>query len=93
MFDSTREYIKNLGFPGEDLWNLPTSKVTFADGANFRIEVPTVNTFEAAASLLKEAEYLGITINVLQKPTVYFGIPALKLRIGSSCVKITVVNY
>lgn len=63
MFNSTRQYIQNLGFPGEDLWNLPTSEATFSDGANFRIEVPTVNTFEAASNLLAEAEYLGITIN------------------------------
>ena len=63
MFNSTREYLQNLGFPGGDLWNLPTSSITFADNANFRIEVPTVNTFEVAKSLLTEAEYLGITIN------------------------------
>ena len=63
MFDVTRQYLQKLGFPGEDLWHLPTSEITFPDDANFRIEIPTVNTFEAAASLLKEAEYLGITIN------------------------------
>ena len=64
MFDSTRQYLRSLGFPGEDLGNLPTSQIAFEDdGANFRLEVPTVNTFEAASSLLKEAEYLGITIN------------------------------
>ena len=65
MFDSTRQYLKSLGFPEADLWELPSSANTFADKANFRIEVPTVNTFEAAKSLLQEAEYLGITINRL----------------------------
>lgn len=63
MFNSTRQYLQSLGFPGEDLWNLPTSTIAFDDDAKFRIEVPTVNTFEAAKSLLQEAEYLGITIN------------------------------
>lgn len=65
MFDATRQYLNSLGFPEADLWELPSSSNTFADKANFRIEVPTVNTFEAAKSLLQEAEYLGITINRL----------------------------
>ena len=65
MFKSTRKYLQKLGFPEQDLWNLPSSSLTFADGANFRIEVPTVNTFKAAVALLKKAELLGITINRL----------------------------
>jgi len=63
MFDETRKYLEKLGLPGSDLWDLPTSGATFPDGAHFRIEVPTVNTAEAAAALLKRAEELGVTIN------------------------------
>lgn len=63
MFDLTRQYLQKLGLPGEDKRDLPSSKLTFADGANFRIEIPTVNTFEAAQALLQEAKLLGITIN------------------------------
>ncbi|MDJ0687481.1 MAG: U32 family peptidase [Xenococcaceae cyanobacterium MO_188.B32] len=65
MFDLTRQYLQKLGLPGEDKNNLPSSKLTFTDGANFRIEIPTVNTLEAARALLQEAELLGITINRL----------------------------
>ena len=65
MFDLTRQYLQKLGLPGEDKSNLPSSKLTFTDGANFRIEIPTVNTLEAARALLQEAELLGITINRL----------------------------
>ena len=65
MFDSTRKYLQKLGFPGQDRWDLPSSPLTFADGANYRIEIPTVNTFKAAKALLQEAELLGITINRL----------------------------
>ena len=36
MFDVTRQYLQKLGFPGEDLWHLPTSEITFSDDANFR---------------------------------------------------------
>jgi len=63
MFDETRRYLEKLGLPGSDLWDLPTSGATFPDGAHFRIEVPTVNTAEAAAALLKRADELGVTIN------------------------------
>jgi hypothetical protein len=45
------------------LWDLPTSGATFPDGAHFRIEIPTINTADAAAALVKRAEELGIQIN------------------------------
>ncbi|MGD8815182.1 MAG: hypothetical protein PVI78_11990, partial [Anaerolineales bacterium] len=51
------------GLPGSDLWDLPTSGATFPDGAHFRIEIPTINTADAAAALVKRAEELGIQIN------------------------------
>ena len=63
MFEATRTYLEKLGLPGGDLWDLPTSGATFSDGAHFRIEVPTINTAEAAAALVKRAEELGIQIN------------------------------
>ena len=63
MFEATRKYLEKLGLPDSDLWDLPTSGATFPDGAHFRIEVPTINTAEAAAALVKRAEELGIQIN------------------------------
>lgn len=63
MFDETRMYLDKIGLPPEDLWDLPTSKATFSDGANFRIEVPTINTAEAAKALLERARKLNITVN------------------------------
>jgi hypothetical protein len=63
MFEDTRTYLQKLGLPGSDLWDLPTSGATFPDGAHFRIEVPTINTAEAAAALVQRAEELGIQIN------------------------------
>ena len=63
MFEKTREYVKKLGLPEGDLWDLPTSTARFPDGATFRIEVPTVNSAEAVAALLETSDKLGITIN------------------------------
>jgi hypothetical protein len=63
MFEATRNYLTKVGLPSSDLWDLPTSGATFPDGAHFRIEVPTINTSEAAAALVKRAEELDIQIN------------------------------
>jgi len=63
VFDETRKYLEKLGLPGSDVWDLPTSGATFPDGAHFRIEVPTVNTAEAAAALLERVKELGVTVN------------------------------
>jgi hypothetical protein len=63
MFEETREYLKKLGLPTGDLFDMPSSALRFPDGAAFRIEVPTVNSAEAVAALLETATKNGITIN------------------------------
>ncbi len=63
MFEETREYLKKLGLPAGDLFDMPSSALRFPDGAAFRIEVPTVNSAEAVAALLETATKNGITIN------------------------------
>jgi hypothetical protein len=63
MFEETREFLKKLGLPSGDLFDMPTSKSRFPDGAAYRIEVPTVNSADAVASLLDTATKMGITIN------------------------------
>jgi hypothetical protein len=63
MFEATREYLKKLGLPPGDLFDMPSSALRFPDGGAFRIEVPTVNSAEAVAALLDTATKNGITIN------------------------------
>ena len=63
VMDATRNYLKKLGLPSGDLYDLPTSTKTFPDGAQFRIEVPTVNSPEAMKALLETAKDAGIVIN------------------------------
>ncbi len=63
IFQETRDYLKKIGMPEGDLWDMPSSPLRFPDGAAFRIEVPTVNSAEATEALLKTAEKNGITIN------------------------------
>ncbi len=63
MFEETREYVKKLGLPSGDLFDMPTSKARYPDGGAFRIEIPTVNTAESVAALLETATKNGTVIN------------------------------
>lgn len=63
MFEETRAYLKKIGMPTGDLFDMPTSAARFPDGAAYRIEVPTVNTAEAVEALLDTAAKNSITIN------------------------------
>ncbi len=63
IFQETRNYLKKIGLPEGDLFDMPTSTLRFPDGAAFRIEVPTVNTADAVAALLDTATKNNITIN------------------------------
>lgn len=63
IFQETRDYLKKIGLPQGDLFDLPTSTQRFPDGAAYRIEVPTVNTADAVAALLDTATKNNIVIN------------------------------
>jgi hypothetical protein len=63
IFQETRDYLKKIGLPEGDLFDMPTSTQRFPDGAAFRIEIPTVNTADAVAALLDTATKNDITIN------------------------------
>ncbi len=63
MFDKSRAFVRTLGLPDGDLWDLPTSGKKFPDGAHFRIETPTVNSAKAMQGLLDESSKAGDVIN------------------------------
>jgi len=63
MFEETRKYLKKIGMPEGDAFDMPSSTQRFPDGAAYRIENPTVNTATTAAALLETAEKNGIVIN------------------------------
>ncbi len=63
MFERTRDLLKNLGLPGGDCHDLPVSGKKFPDGADYRIEIPTVNSVAAFRHLVKVAKENGTRIN------------------------------
>jgi len=54
---ATREAIQSLGFPADDCHDLPSSTKTFPDGAQYRVEIPSVEgpaSFEAVLEACNE---------------------------------------
>lgn len=59
----SRDLLEQLGYPSTDLKDLPTSTKTFPDGAQYRIELPSVEGPIALKETLKEIDRLGLTIH------------------------------
>ena len=55
--------LESLGLPPADLHGLPTSAKRFPDGAQYRIEIPSVEGPRALAAVLEEAERLSVTLH------------------------------
>lgn len=59
----SRELLQSLGYPGAELHDLPTSKKRFPDGAQYRIELPSVEGVEALKETLRAIDEYGITVH------------------------------
>ncbi|MDQ7862755.1 dihydrodipicolinate synthase family protein [Peribacillus frigoritolerans] len=58
---------KKLGYPSTDLKELPTSTKTFPDGAQYRVELPSVEGPATLKETLKEIDRLGLTIHRISR--------------------------
>lgn len=59
----SKQFLESLGYPAGDLYNLPTSTKRFPDGAQYRIELPSVEGPRALEATLEEIERLNLTIH------------------------------
>ena len=59
----TREFLKKIGLPGGDAYDLPTSEKRFPDGAQFRFEVPGIQGPGAMKALLTQLDEYKIPIH------------------------------
>lgn len=59
----TRDFLRTLGLPQGDLYDLPTSAKRFPDGAQYRFEVPGIQGPSAMAALLEATDRAGIPIH------------------------------
>ena len=60
---SSKDFLKKIGMPGGDAYDLPTSEKRFADGAQYRFEVPGIQGPAAMKALLSEIDRLGLVIH------------------------------
>jgi hypothetical protein len=60
---ATREFLKKLGLPEGDAYDLPTSEKRFADGGQYRFEVPGIQGPNAMRALLEEMDNYKIEIH------------------------------
>lgn len=59
----SKAFLKKIGLPGGDAYDLPTSEKRFSDGAQYRFEVPGIQGPKAMKALLEEVDRLGLVIH------------------------------
>lgn len=60
---ATRDFLTTLGFPPGDDYTLPDSDKRFPDGAQYRVEIPSVEGPNALQAVLEEAEKQEVLIH------------------------------
>ena len=58
-----RAFMEKEGIPGRDAYDLPTSKKTFTDGAQYRIEIAGVERASTMEALIDESKKRGVTVH------------------------------
>jgi len=59
----TRAFLASIGLPPGDLHELPDSQLRFPDGAQYRIEIPSVEGPACLEAVLEEAARLGVPVH------------------------------
>jgi len=82
----TREFLQGLGLPPGDLYELPTSAKRFPDGAQYRVEIPSVEGPRALAAVLEEAG--NLRFKTVGEATGFMDPAAydFHLKAGSPCI-------
>ncbi|BCU81571.1 hypothetical protein JIR001_13540 [Polycladomyces abyssicola] len=61
--NQTRETFRKLGFPEGDCHDLPTSGKTFPDGAQYRVEIPSVEGPASLEAVIQACKDYDVTIH------------------------------
>src|SRR6185437_3084163 len=59
----TRDFLRSIGLPPGDLNDLPDSTKRFRDGAQYRIEIPSVEEPRCLEAVLEEAARLDVRVH------------------------------
>lgn len=63
MTDAAARALAEMGLPTGDLHSLPTSDKRFADGAHYRIEIPSVEGPQALTAVLEQGDRLDVPVH------------------------------
>lgn len=61
--EKTREFLKSIGMPAGDAYDLPTSQKRFSDGGQYRFEVPGIQGPAVMEALLEEIDKYGMWLH------------------------------
>jgi hypothetical protein len=61
--EETRAFLDSIGLPPGDLHELPESEKRFPDGAQYRVEIPSVEGPRCLDAVLEEAERLDVLVH------------------------------
>ena len=61
--DATRAFVRGMGLPEGDRYDLPSSTLRFADGGQWRVEIPSVEGPNALRMVYEQAEALNVPIH------------------------------
>ena len=61
--EATRNFLESIGLPRGDAYDLPTSEKRFADGGQYRFEVPGIQGPGAMKALLEQLDAYGVSIH------------------------------
>ena len=61
--ENTRNFLRSIGMPGGDAYHLPTSEKRFADGGQYRFEVPGIRGPKVMETLLDEIDKYGLWLH------------------------------
>ena len=59
----TRAFLKSIGLPEGDAYDLPTSEKRFADGGQYRFEVPGIQGPKVMKALLEAMDSYGLYLH------------------------------
>ncbi|MGH3320521.1 MAG: U32 family peptidase [Streptosporangiaceae bacterium] len=61
--EATRSFLRAQGLPGSEAHDLPTSEKRFPDGAQYRVEIPSVEGPGVLAAVFEAADEHGVTVH------------------------------
>lgn len=61
--EPTRRFLEGMGLPSRDAYDLPTSAKRFPDGAQYRLEIPSVEGPRAYQAVLETAAEHGVLVH------------------------------